>query len=1054
MVTSHVDARVEFFVSPAGPITETVTVPVESVQSAVLPNETQFYWFDDTKLAWRTGRTQGGPVDKMALRQLGAMEDHYPCRFPNSEDRLIPISELQVRWDRPLDDPTDLIAARVSESAYFVSARQRLGGFLARQRRAFAGLHGLSTSAIQYHPHQVAIIRRVLADPVPRYVLADEVGLGKTIEAGVLIKQHVLERGESAAVQVVVPPHLENQWRSELASKFFLDDDEQVAILTESSLDEPGATGTMLVVDEAHHASRWAFSDERGLRARYEELARRAQRAESVLLLSATPVLNEEDGFLAMLHLIDPQGHPLEDREAFRTRVRGRQAVANAIADLTDDAAEFFLEDVLGELREQFDGDDQLLSHCAAVERLVSEDEASAERVAAIRALRTYVSETYRLHRRLLRTRRGDPSVVDLLPVRQGFELLPQEDEARAVAASFLEDWRSAIPAEGATKASKDAFSGFVGASFSHPAVLLRQMKTRRDALRHGEVEPAFTTEATLLQDFEKALETCLADGEPRANALAAWCEQEDRRAIVFVDDATVADRVCDELSKGWGPESVVRSKAGNDESIRQFVNGDARALVVDRESEEGLNLQGARKVGLFLYDLPLSPTRIEQRIGRVDRLEGINRLTFYGFEPVGDYEHALLTLVRDTARVFERSIAPLQYSLNLAVQSIRSRLLSYGPTAITDVAKELREDPKHSLDSELSKIQAQEALDSFERNEDREAEFAEALIEAGDESCEHGRDALRSWLGSALHFDFRGGEEFHVVHRQPGRFTKWPTLLSLGETLRRFAQHIDPEAREDRFELPLGPFTFDPELAAETGAGFLGVGHPFLLAVERQLQADVRGVAWAFWRHSHAWTRDEPGIFVSFDFVVELDLDVADNAFAENRGGAATALRVTADAIFAPIRQTVWVDLDSGPVTDDDVLAELGQRYGSHEGGKDTNLRPERWPKVDEVRPTSDWAKSISRARQAAEQTVRSDKAVTGAQERAREELRARLERAESVLLSRTSRLTGAAVEAERFVLEKERNLNRALAAAVDALRVRVDAAGVIVLASEPFSE
>ncbi len=84
----------------------------------------------------------------------------------------------------------------------------------------------------------------------------------------------------------------------------------------------------MIVVDEAHHVASWAQSDRRDLREIFTSIAGITEHPERrVLLLSATPVLHNELAFLAMLHLIDPMVHSLDDLEGFRQRVKHRQEV-------------------------------------------------------------------------------------------------------------------------------------------------------------------------------------------------------------------------------------------------------------------------------------------------------------------------------------------------------------------------------------------------------------------------------------------------------------------------------------------------------------------------------------------------------------------------------------------------------------------------------------------------------------------------------------------------------------------------------------------------------
>ncbi|NJL11517.1 MAG: DEAD/DEAH box helicase [Calothrix sp. SM1_7_51] len=80
---------------------------------------------------------------------------------------------------------------------------------------------GVLSANIQLLPHQVEVVRRVLSDPIQRYLLADEVGLGKTIEAGAIIRQYFLDN-PSGDVLVLAPQYLLEQWRLEMETKFYI----------------------------------------------------------------------------------------------------------------------------------------------------------------------------------------------------------------------------------------------------------------------------------------------------------------------------------------------------------------------------------------------------------------------------------------------------------------------------------------------------------------------------------------------------------------------------------------------------------------------------------------------------------------------------------------------------------------------------------------------------------------------------------------------------------------------------------------------------------------
>jgi ATP-dependent helicase HepA len=79
-------------------------------------------------------------------------------------------------------------------------------------------LTALSSASVEFVPHQIAAVRRILTDPIQRYLLADEVGLGKTIEAALVVRQHLIDEPRTKVV-IAVPSQLLEQWRSELSNE-------------------------------------------------------------------------------------------------------------------------------------------------------------------------------------------------------------------------------------------------------------------------------------------------------------------------------------------------------------------------------------------------------------------------------------------------------------------------------------------------------------------------------------------------------------------------------------------------------------------------------------------------------------------------------------------------------------------------------------------------------------------------------------------------------------------------------------------------------------------
>src|SRR6185436_16604487 len=257
------------------------------------------------------------------------------------------------------------------------------------------------------------------------------------------------------------------------------------------------------------------------------------------------------------------------------------------------------------------------------------------QRRRAIGQLRRHLVESYRLHRRLLRTRRDDPRLAGLLPSRTTPIVVSYEDPAREEVAEALESWRQAyLDATGRTSNLQfDAlFTLFVETSLSHPRMFLDSALARLDALRgrgRSAIAPdllglpaAFPQEVAFWSERVQLIQQYASD-ESRAVRLAQWLAEDkgSRKVVVFCDQSWEADAVSNILGKSLGVDSVLRHRTDN-KVAEQFETVDTvRILVCDANAEEGLNLQ---RVGATVvhYGIPLESTRIEHRIGRVDRLE------------------------------------------------------------------------------------------------------------------------------------------------------------------------------------------------------------------------------------------------------------------------------------------------------------------------------------------------------------------------------------------------------------------------------------------------
>ena len=1044
---------IEYFDSPSGPRLEMSRVPMKELRQIELATQTRVFRLDPLSGSWSVGRVDGGLVSGKAL---GKHEDHYHVRFPNGRDERVAISQLFVRRSNPVEDPTEYLASMITDTPFFFDGRSRIVRHLADQRRLFGGLTGLASSAIELLEHQVSVVRKVLSDPIQRYLLADEVGLGKTIEAGILIRQHLLDHPDDADVLVVVPDHLVLQWRKELRTKFYIYvEDERVRVIPLSTMQatEVGAEQlSLLVIDEAHVSAEWAFSTNPLLSAGFFRIRNLAKLSRRVLLLSGTPVLYREKEFLAMLHLLDPEGYRLSEIDSFRKRISERQTVAEALVDLSDDANGMFVEEALDRIDVAFANEARTAQLSAGVRAKLWDDVSDPARVKVLRDLRNHIRETHKLDRRILRTRRVDQSLRDRLPDRTGAAIVDCPDPARAESEAFLEAWRLSIddliqPSD----SSKGQFAEFVSAALVHPRHLARRIQHRIGALEGvqqsaaegvGFRTPAFVGEREFLEDWSDRLSFRLDDGDGRTKGLIEWIKRSAarRKYILFVTDREIADIVALTIRNGQTPFEIIRYN-GKAAEVRAFEQAATPVvLVCDRRAEEGLNLQRAGAV-IIHYDLPLDPLRIEQRIGRVDRIEGRGHVSNVVLAAKTAYEMAWIECVIEAVGVFNRSIAPLQFLLNTEVTILTTQLLSEGASAFLETSRRLR-DPLIGTVAELKRIDAQEAIDSAEVAAERESGFFRRLVEADERIADVGKKNLDAWLVKRLGFDFQ------ALDAEIGRYVHNlnHTLVPAFDALKYFDESLDRASHEHRrkSEMPLLASTFHRDVAEMRQVPLLRIGNAMVNALERFVRDDPRGMAFGIWRTIPTYVQD-PRAFFRFDFYVQARLDAA--VFDSSSAYSLDALRRRADSLFPVQYETVWLDSDMEVVTDSSMLALVERTFSKdrrQDGSFDSNLSHLRWHETIRKLETSDWAGLCNSLRIVAEERLKESKRYGILQRSALERFDVQSEQRRSVYDSRMSVLGEEARATEEQLMVVDLELDHFVRVGIADPSIRLDSVGL----------
>lgn len=277
--------------------------------------------------------------------------DNQDLRIYKSGERIVPESELSSRisFNKPEEK---LLQGQGDPDSHF---RLRLKTQEVHKKIVSSDWRGFQGGRMALIPHQFYIAERIAQQPRPRVLLADEVGLGKTIEAG-LIMHHLVLTGRAERVLVIVPDSLVYQWFLEMRRRFstgftFVNqevplergtnpfkDSERVIVSMGLLKGAPMARQLLaeahfdlLVVDEAHQLT-WSVE---GKSPEYEIVENLTQKIEGILLLTATPEQLGLEGHFARLRLLDP--NRFHDYHSFVEETKLFNQIASLARALTSD---------------------------------------------------------------------------------------------------------------------------------------------------------------------------------------------------------------------------------------------------------------------------------------------------------------------------------------------------------------------------------------------------------------------------------------------------------------------------------------------------------------------------------------------------------------------------------------------------------------------------------------------------------------------------------------------------------------------------------------------
>ncbi|WP_120429547.1 RNA polymerase-associated protein RapA [Acinetobacter baylyi] len=510
-----------------------------------------------------------------------------------------------IQLSKPLDR---LLASQVDYKEWYDLRIEALQMQAQMHRSPLRGLIGARVGLI---PHQLYIAHEVGQRFAPRVLLADEVGLGKTIEAGLIIHQQ-LKTGRAERILILVPDSLQYQWMIEMRRRFNLQfslfdltrtasikehDPDLNPFLTEqciiASVDlmvdhddlreqalEAGFD--LLVVDEAHHLM---WNEEEGGNDRYDLVEELAQQTPGVLLLTATPEQLGVESHFARLRLLDPQRFSSLER---------------------------FLDE-----------EEQYLQTAKIAEVLMSDEPLAAEHLTALQTLLGHSIEDVPEQR-----------------YRAIHELLDRHGTGRIL-----------------FRNTREAIQGFPGRD-CQPAALIAPENWSMDGKLREQMWPE-----------EGQLDGSWMENDPRVPWLMEILRKElkHNKVLLIARSGPVVEALENVLRLHAGIRTAMfhegMSLLERDQAAAYFAEESygAQILLCSEIGSEGRNFQFASD--LILFDLPANPDVLEQRIGRLDRIGQENRIQIHVPYLIGTAQERMFRWYNEALNIFS-SISPTAQTL------------------------------------------------------------------------------------------------------------------------------------------------------------------------------------------------------------------------------------------------------------------------------------------------------------------------------------------------------------------------------------------------------
>ncbi|WP_160118330.1 SNF2-related protein [Bacillus sp. V59.32b] len=620
-------------------------------------------------------------------------------------------TQLKVPFNRADADPVkQLINYELNHPRWYLK-RDIVTNSLHTLKNATFGFDTLVGSRVYLLKHQVDTIVRAISERPCRFMLADEVGLGKTIEAIVIMKG-LQKRIGDMRILIITPESLLYQWKNELSFKFWSNfqvhgeessrKKHPFVLFPLEKVNTPiwddllADNWDLVIIDETH---RLLYLD-----YEYKKLLQLSQKVENLLLLSATPIQSRHNEFLKLVRLLEPHKYLKISEQHFDALLEKQNYIRRRVYQMMQELPDYIEDELVEDFIDSFEKVSKRLED-KIFDRLIDniDPESDDQGLDQVKLALAYLAENYQIERKIIRHRRKE--LEQQLPKRQkevisyemqGSDLLYYELDTNESLLSYLD----LINQKGYLPDQAGSFHRvFLSSMFSSPWALESVVSKRLEILKENEVYidreifkplnilPVSKDEEMYLNDLLGIIERWKKAAEKEFFHIQDLYDDPDLikgRLMYILDyltENTENEKVV--IFSQWKEtiiqfERLLTARFGKD-SVRSFYQGkneeelqtavddfqrniDCRFMVCDPLGGEGRNFQMADF--LVHIDLPWTPTDLEQRIGRLDRINREKDVLSVIFISEETIEEELFRLWNEGLQVFDESLSGIEIAL------------------------------------------------------------------------------------------------------------------------------------------------------------------------------------------------------------------------------------------------------------------------------------------------------------------------------------------------------------------------------------------------------